>query len=337
MRKPTYPLSQTARATPTAPHTAAYLPGEIEKFIAEIERDATAYVIAVVTDNAQNVRSASGQIQIRWPNIEGGGCSAHVLNLLMQDVCRFSAIKAVQTRAVAIARSVGDHLVLLGEFKRLEQGVRDVSFRARNLVLPVPTRWYFGNMSIFVIAIVEQQKVGRNYDIYRTWYATVAFGMALQLLTHGLYWAINSDTDFPVDDNSLLDTGEYDTVAALPLVELRKVFREKIRRCCHTNAMSIAFMLDQATDLDDFAGSDDDDVENQVCEMAKRYGNLSPEDGIAKLSTEILKFKSDKRRGSEERVKISSPQEDCADCIQDSDILEYIRPYSLQAEEPTLR
>ncbi|OWZ12831.1 hypothetical protein PHMEG_00013940 [Phytophthora megakarya] len=30
------------------------------------------------------------------------GCSAHVLNRLMQDVCRLPAIRAIQTRAVAL-------------------------------------------------------------------------------------------------------------------------------------------------------------------------------------------------------------------------------------------
>eukprot|EP00644_Phytophthora_capsici_P006960 jgi/Phyca11/103983/e_gw1.8.800.1 len=108
-------------------HTSTYLAGEIEKVIAEIESTTTARVISVVTDNAKNVRSASGHVQTRRPNVVTGGCSAHVLNLLMQGVGRLPFIAAIQKRAVAITRFVRDHLALLDEFKRHQQGIRDCS------------------------------------------------------------------------------------------------------------------------------------------------------------------------------------------------------------------
>ncbi|KAL3664261.1 hypothetical protein V7S43_010588 [Phytophthora oleae] len=72
-----------------------------------------------------------------------------------------------------------------------------------------------------------------------------------------------------VDDESC--GGEYQNVAALPLSELQQVFREKIKtrwNYVHTNAMGIAFLLDPAEDLEDFVSSDDDNVDNEVCEMA---------------------------------------------------------------------
>ncbi|EEY69567.1 uncharacterized protein PITG_19274 [Phytophthora infestans T30-4] len=92
--------------------TADYLAAEIEKVIAEIEQDTTARVISVVTDNARNMRSATGIIYSQTSDVVSGGCSAHVLNLLKQD------------------------------FKRLQQGMWDIGLRARGLVLPVATRWY---------------------------------------------------------------------------------------------------------------------------------------------------------------------------------------------------
>ncbi|GMF15909.1 unnamed protein product [Phytophthora fragariaefolia] len=72
-----------------------YLTGEIDKVIAEIEEEAIAQVVGIVTNNAKNMRSASGQVETRRPNVIGGGCSAHVLNLLMQDIGRLPAVKAV--------------------------------------------------------------------------------------------------------------------------------------------------------------------------------------------------------------------------------------------------
>ncbi|GMF53583.1 unnamed protein product [Phytophthora fragariaefolia] len=71
-----------------------------------------------------------------------GGCSAHVLNLLMQDIYNFPAIKAVLSSAVTLTRLVRDHLALYDEFKQLQQDVRDMGSKARNLVLPIPTLWY---------------------------------------------------------------------------------------------------------------------------------------------------------------------------------------------------
>eukprot|EP00644_Phytophthora_capsici_P013679 jgi/Phyca11/117519/e_gw1.33.367.1 len=110
-------------STRSAQHTALYIAGEIEKVIADVEHETTAQVVAVVTDNANNMRSATGRIHTRRTNIVSGGCAAH-------------------SRAVAVTRFVKDHLALLDEFKRLQQEMRDVGLSARNLVLPVPTRWY---------------------------------------------------------------------------------------------------------------------------------------------------------------------------------------------------
>ncbi|EGZ14812.1 hypothetical protein PHYSODRAFT_560955 [Phytophthora sojae] len=129
-------------STRSEQHTAAYLVGEIDKVISDIESATTAHVVSVVTDNARNMSSARSHIQARRPNVVSGGCSAHVLNLLMQDVCRFPVIQAVRSRAVAVTRFVRDHLALLDEFKALQQGLRDTGLSTRNLVLPVPTGWY---------------------------------------------------------------------------------------------------------------------------------------------------------------------------------------------------
>ncbi|OWZ10021.1 LOW QUALITY PROTEIN: hypothetical protein PHMEG_00017188 [Phytophthora megakarya] len=76
-------------STRSEQHTAVYVAGEIDKVIAEIQYETTARVVAVVTDKAQNIRSASGRIQFQRPNTVSGGCSAHVLNFVMQDVPRY--------------------------------------------------------------------------------------------------------------------------------------------------------------------------------------------------------------------------------------------------------
>ncbi|KAE8951232.1 hypothetical protein PR002_g33033, partial [Phytophthora rubi] len=115
------------------------------------------------------------------------------------------------------------------------------------------------------------------------------------------------------EDESILTGDDYKKVATLSLVELQGCFREKIKKrwtYVHTNAMGIAFMLDPATDLDDFVGTDSEKVDDQACPMAVRCGIITAVD-IPKLTAEILEFKSEKRRGGEaEWVKFSesSPQ-----------------------------
>ncbi|OWZ02205.1 hypothetical protein PHMEG_00026272 [Phytophthora megakarya] len=90
--------------------------------------------------------------------------------------------------------------------------------------------------------------------------------------------------------------------------------------------MGIAYMLGPATDLDDFV--DDDEVDNQICEMAARSGVLTPTTGIAKLTAEILEFKSSKRRGgSMLRLKYSESRS------KDVDLARYqSRPESVELD-----
>ncbi|KAF4127060.1 hAT family C-terminal dimerization region [Phytophthora infestans] len=101
---------------------------------------------------------------------------------------------------------------------------------------------------------------------------------------------------------NLPDGGEYQRITAVPLGQLQSFFRKKIFKqwkYVHSNAMAVAFLLDPATSLDDFAGDDDENVDEQVCMLATRCGLITPAN-MAKLTAEILKFKFMKRRGGED-------------------------------------
>ncbi|EGZ05392.1 hypothetical protein PHYSODRAFT_533640 [Phytophthora sojae] len=76
--------------------------------------------------------------------------------------------------------------------------------------------------------------------------------------------------------------------------------------------MSIAFLLDPSTDIDDFVGADDEKVDDQVCEMARRCGLFTPTVGAPAFTAEVLAFKSKKRRGGKamrEKYSMSSPRD----------------------------
>ncbi|GMF48721.1 unnamed protein product [Phytophthora fragariaefolia] len=61
--------------------------------------------------------------------------------------------------------------------------------------------------------------------------------------------------------------------------------------------MGIAFLLDPSTDMDDFIGTDDETVDDQICEMTTKCGLLTPTTCGPILIAEIIGFKSKKRRG----------------------------------------
>lgn len=108
--------------------------------------------------------------------------------------------------------------------------------------------------------------------------------------------------------------GTYTHIMTVPLDHLQSIFRERIQKrwqYVHTNAMAVAFMLDPATDLDDFVGSDDENVDDQVCKLTVRCG-LILSTAVAKLTAEILKFKRIKREGGgalREKYSESNPQD----------------------------
>ncbi|KAF4128508.1 hypothetical protein GN958_ATG22289 [Phytophthora infestans] len=199
-------------------HTARYFADKIEKVIGEIERETTAQVVGVVTDNASNMRSATEQVQIRRPNVVSGGCAAHVLNLLMQDVSRFDAVKAVVTRAVAVTRFVREHLALLDEFKRLQRGIRDSGMRARSLVLPVPTRWY----SIHAYRYRGTPSNRKNYASLSSWFGMMASGAVCELLClryHIEYGVTSANEEEPEGEFAVLDANGEEPEAAFAVLD----------------------------------------------------------------------------------------------------------------------
>jgi hypothetical protein len=114
----------------------------MERVIDEIQKDTTAIVTAIVTDNASVMRKAWKDVHERRPHVIGGGCSAHVLNLLMGDICKEASIFDVRAKILAIIRFVRDHVALLDKFKAAQAENRLAKVDAPGLVLPVPTRWY---------------------------------------------------------------------------------------------------------------------------------------------------------------------------------------------------
>lgn len=134
-------------STGSAPYDAKYIAAQIRRVIDEINDATGAIVAAVLTDNASNVTAA-------WKSLEeqliifGGGCDAHVMNLLIQDICKHNLTKKLIDNAILLTRFVRDHHGLLDQFRVPQQIIDSASGSRRAFVLPVQTRWYATHASL---------------------------------------------------------------------------------------------------------------------------------------------------------------------------------------------
>jgi hypothetical protein len=71
--------------------TAAYMATAIGRVVEElgVER-----VVAVVTDNAANVKAAGEELMNKYPRLCWLPCTAHVLDLLLEDICKLGWVQS---------------------------------------------------------------------------------------------------------------------------------------------------------------------------------------------------------------------------------------------------
>lgn len=95
-------------------------------------------VVSIVTDNAPNMRSAWKIIEETFPHIYANGCAAHVLNLLIQDICSITKYAETLDRAISVVKFIKSRNHIAVAFRKIQQ---NHDFK-RFVTLPVITRWY---------------------------------------------------------------------------------------------------------------------------------------------------------------------------------------------------
>ncbi|EGZ20715.1 hypothetical protein PHYSODRAFT_285515, partial [Phytophthora sojae] len=248
-------------ATGTASETAEYLAGHLGRVIDEVERETNATVAGVLADNASNMDAAWKLLERSRP-IFGGGCAAHMLNLLIQDMCKHDFFKSVQTKALAITSYVRDHHALLSQFTIM--------------FVPVATRWYslhaclvrvLDNRNVLKKLFTESQfeelvnnsasskKAKGKLSQVKQYIREASFWRKLEqwLLNHHVYGTEDEQSDLQAAIQALIqDRWEH----------------------VHTDATDLAFLLDPHTDPDNFVGTDEKDTYRQGCDFAERSGLL---------------------------------------------------------------
>jgi len=115
-------------------HTGDYLASEMERVIKKVGEGK---FIAVITDNAANMRSARNLICANFPWILNLRCAAHAFNLIICDILNFPSVRKILKDAVSIiSQFTGSHL--LQNALKTARDLFNITIGLRN---PVKTRW----------------------------------------------------------------------------------------------------------------------------------------------------------------------------------------------------
>ncbi|OWZ15609.1 hypothetical protein PHMEG_00010719 [Phytophthora megakarya] len=289
----------------TSSETAEYLAEHLGRVIDEVERDTGATVAGVLADNASNMDAAWKLLERTRP-IFGGGCSAHMLNLLIQDICESDFFKAVQAKALVVTTYVRDHHAVLSQFMSTLAETHNGREHRRSLVVPVSTRWY--SLHACFVRVLENKSVLKKLfmepqfaDLIRNSASSTAAKAKLAqvktaLRDDGFWRKLEQVVAFldPViealreleSDNCpasrvysrfrwLLNHPAYGTDD--DQTELQAAIKGHIKyrwNYVHTDAVGLAFLLDPHTNLDDFVGPDEVATITQGCDFAQRSGLL---------------------------------------------------------------
>ncbi|ETO66778.1 hypothetical protein F444_16138 [Phytophthora nicotianae P1976] len=184
----------------------------------------------------------------------------------MHGVHRLPAVRSIQTRTVAIARFVKDHLALLAEFKRLQQALR--ALEADNVFVSAVYRWFRWLRYHPAYGITSPDEEARHCALVESHDSAeeqepggqAQGGIELLGSTAEQVTSATTIDEPPAADETPISVGEHEKVTAFQLDELQACFRKQNKLhgfCVHTNAMGIAFMLDPSMVLDAFVGADD--------------------------------------------------------------------------------
>ncbi|XP_064475346.1 uncharacterized protein LOC135389209 [Ornithodoros turicata] len=149
-------------------HTATYISSEIR---AVIESLGSSKVVAVVTDNASNMKAACDLVTQHYPHVTAIGCAAHGLNLLMNDLMGLDTLRELNKQAREVIEYVKRSHIVAATFKQKQES-NDGEGNSVTLKLPSKTRWAGVTLSLESLArnkmalketvIIEDLKVKKS-------------------------------------------------------------------------------------------------------------------------------------------------------------------------------
>jgi len=256
-------------------------------------------VTAIVTDNAPNMQFAWRLLEEQYPGLVCNGCGAHVVDLLVRDVCELPENKDVLTKVQEVTAFVRRRTAVLSRFHNLQdKAVRYGDLKSkRGLEFFVDTRWYTHHTSIARLLLnrnvldqlaasdVVTRLTGKSKALAKAFRATIQdlhFWMEAERLEKILAPTTSAVATLEADSSKLCDV--YKTFLGLqtawqPYESLQRLLDSRWG-FVHTEAMGIAFFLaldSKAGSL--MVGSDQVDTIQQLKDYC-RIKRIAPEQQI---------------------------------------------------------
>ena len=125
------------RSTPTGPdrHSGHYIAQEVSKIVEELH---PSNLVAITMDNASNMKAAQRLLGEQYPEVLMLGCTAHIVNLTVEDLFRLPALSNLFRLVVEVVRFFKSSYILVG---LLNNTAKSLGQKRRALQLPSNTRW----------------------------------------------------------------------------------------------------------------------------------------------------------------------------------------------------
>ena len=118
-------------------HNAEYIAEAVSGVIDEVKQECGKMPIALVKDNASNMKKSWKLLGKKYSELTCYGCAAHSMNLIFGDLMKLETLKKVKHQAKQIAKEFKSEHMLVDLLKSMQK-VERVNV---TLKLPVKTRW----------------------------------------------------------------------------------------------------------------------------------------------------------------------------------------------------
>lgn len=163
-------------------HTGEYIAREISSVIDEVGGKK---IMAVVSDNAANMRAAWTIIEQKYEYIQCYGCVAHGLHLLANDISRVESVSKILQRAKDMVKFVKYKHLPHAVFQRVQKE-RSKEGRPLSLLMPSATRW--GTVAAMLQRLLLVQKALQYMVMEDEVAAVVRPSIRSDILDVNIFW-----------------------------------------------------------------------------------------------------------------------------------------------------
>jgi len=324
------PMFWSSVRTSDDKHTGKYVADAVSDVIDQVNAVGKARVCAVVTDNASNMRKSWQELWKTRPSLICNGCSAHTLNLLLQDMFAMDPLKQVLQNAVAVSKFVRKRPALLYRFRETQRRLLGRRQPRHALSIPVSTRWYSSTACISNVIKNEEvlEEIFADRCLMERYQdAVTKLSTVKRILTDQGFWlnarsvlrlvrpVVNALAILERDGcclsmvfdrfNFLKKHDVYRNLVSGVDTEVLSRILQKIEsrwEFVRTESISAAYLLDPSKGVDAFEGDDLSTTINHTVSLAERVG-LPPGVDVQQFRPAVLAFVRMKMRWSPDERK----------------------------------